>query len=105
MAKVIAISIAALLLASAPVEACLARIMPFSDKPDLYSDIFVATVQAAETTGIIMLRGISGCGVPVPEVGQWTTFYLKGDTVVPGVYSPLAGQSSPRLFNTEMSDG
>ena len=89
-----------LLLLSAPVDACIGRMMPFKDKPELYSDIFEATVMMVEITGssfsigfspkhtltveiketlkgnkagTITIENITGCGVPVPAATTLVT--------------------------------
>ena len=102
-----------LIIAAMPVSACIGRTMPQADKPELYSDIITAEVIVVEATGGIIpagfspthhltvkirdtikgdmagtvtLKKIQGCGVPVPKVGQWATFYINGDHVNPGRY-------------------
>ena len=121
-----------LLLATTPAHACIGRFMPMEDQPELYSDIIVAEVTAVEITrgiipagfppthnltvkiretikgdmaGTVILTNISGCGVPVPEVGQWTTFYLQDKHVVPGLYHTPKKLNERGIFEEKKSDG
>ena len=121
-----------LLLLSAPVDACIGRMMPFKDKPELYSDIFEATVMMVEITGssfsigfspkhtltveiketlkgnkagTITIENITGCGVPVPEVGQSTTFYLMGKIAVPDLYLPPVSLNRTDVSEKDNLDG
>ena len=127
-----ATAIGVLMLGTAPAHACMARIMPQADRSELYSDIITAEVTAVEITrgiipvgfslmhnltvkihetikgektGTIVLKRVSGCGIPVPEVGQWTTFYLKDKHVVPGRYRGSKKTKSLNIFEKKKSDG
>ncbi len=109
------------LVLATPANACIGRMMPQADQPELYSDIITAKVIAVEVTGGIIPAGFSprhnltvkirdtikgdmvgevtlnkiqGCGVPVPKVGQWATFYINGDHVNPGRYRKSAREHS-----------
>lgn len=108
------------------------RVTPNSSKPELYDDIFKATVlevkpgigivmsgagpphmltvEITETikgdkSGVVQLNTIFGCGLFPPEVGDSSTFFIEGDRVIPGRYSSDLKARRRNPFSKETPDG
>tara|TARA_R110002072_G_scaffold517_1_gene3142 strand:+ start:1570 stop:2025 length:456 start_codon:yes stop_codon:yes gene_type:complete len=126
-----ALALLALLASGGAAKACLMRFFPQADRPELYSDIFIAEVRAVEIVGPalaigfppyhrltvdisktikgdkqgqVVLERVTGCGLPLPRVGQWTTFYLSGKAVLPDIYRPQPANRFP-IFQTPPPEG